>query len=361
MKRAVLLVCVCVVVAGIAFQRLDAHKPVTSKYTYWDDVYPIVKEHCGSCHAPGGIAPMSLLTYDGARPWAESIRLEVTTGHMPPWFGDPAVAPLKDAHKLSPRELDVVLTWVSGGTPPGTGKPVPEVQLKNAWRRGRPDMTFSLPAPFTLPAEKSEDTHEFVLQPANDRDRLIASADLLPGNATIVHDALIYTTGPNRDTPNVIATWVPGAAPVTPEPGAGFLWRAGEQLAVRIHYKKTWKFENKPATDRTTVGLYVVKGAGREVRSLPLPVSETAGTLVDDDVRTLAVRVADAPSDVGVRVEAVRPDGSRVPLSGFSTRAGWDQRYWLARPATVPKGTRINVTTTGAPPGALRVWLDVIK
>ena len=87
-RRAVLaLVAVCVVcgVPDWLVQRVDAHKPVTSKYTYWEDVYPIVKEHCGSCHAPGGIAPMSLLTYDAARPWAESIRLELTAGHMPPW------------------------------------------------------------------------------------------------------------------------------------------------------------------------------------------------------------------------------------------------------------------------------------
>ena len=163
--------------------------------TYSEDVYPIVKEHCGSCHAPGGVAPMSLLTYEAARPWAESIRLELTAGHMPPWFGDPSVAPLKDVHKLSPRDVDVVLTWVSGGTPPGPGKPVPEVAIKSVWRRGRPDMTFSMPAPFTLPADRSEDTREFVLQTSNDRDRLIAAADLLPGNPSIVHDAMIYTTG----------------------------------------------------------------------------------------------------------------------------------------------------------------------
>jgi mono/diheme cytochrome c family protein len=338
-------------------QRLDAHKPVTSKYTYWDDVYPIVKEHCGSCHAPGGIAPMSLLTYDAARPWAESIRLELTAGHMPPWFGDPAVAPLKDVHKLSPRDLDVVLTWVSGGTPPGTGKPVPEAAIRGAWRRGKPDMAFSLPSPFLLPAEKSEDTREFVLQASNDRDRLIAAADLLPGNATIVHDALIYTTGSQSAESKVIAAWVPGLAPTNTGANAGFLWRAGEQLAVRIHYKKTWKYENKPASDRTTVGLYLLKGAGRDVRSLPLPLS---GVVVDEDVQALSVRSADAPSDVAVRIDAVRPDGSRLPISGFSTRLGWDQRYWLARPATVPKGTRFDVTTTGATPGPLRLWLDVV-
>ena len=360
-RRAVLaLVAVCVVCGAPDWlvQRVDAHKPVTSKYTYWEDVYPIVKEHCGSCHAPGGIAPMSLLTYDAARPWAESIRLELTAGHMPPWFGDPSVAPLKDTHKLSPRDLDVVLTWVSGGTPPGTGKPVAETPVRNTWRRGRPDMTFALPETVTLPAGKSEDTRDFVLQATNDRDRLIAAADVLPGNATIVHDALIYTTtGSDGATPNVIAAWVPGLAPASPGASTGFLWRAGEQLAVRIHYKKTWKYENKPASDRATVGLYLLKGAGRDVRSLPLPLS---GILVDQDLQALAVRSADGPSDVDVRIAAVRPDGSRLPIGGFSTRSGWDQRYWLARPATVPKGTRLDVTTTGAAPGALRLWIDVV-
>jgi mono/diheme cytochrome c family protein len=357
-RAALLATFACALVAGIAHQPLDAHKPVTSKYTYWDDVYPIVKEHCGSCHAPGGVAPMSLMSFDSARPWAESIRLELTAGHMPPWFGDPGVAPLKDVHKLSPRDIDVVLTWVSGGTPPGTSKPIPEAAIKGAWRRARPDVTFGLPAPFTLPADKSEDTHEFVLQASNDRDRLIAAADLLPGNATIVHDAVIYTAGSGSAAPNVIAAWVPGLAPVSPGANAGFLWRAGEQLAVRIHYKKTWKFENKPASDRSTVGLYLLKGSGRDVRSLSLPLS---GVVVDEDIQALAVRSADAPSDVDVRVAAVRPDGSRLSISGFSTRSGWDQRYWLARPAAMPKGTRFEVTTTGAMPGPLRLWLDVVK
>ena len=74
-----------VAVLAAAITHLDAHKPVTSKYTYTEDVYPIVKEHCGGCHVTGGIAPMSLMTYDEARPWAESIRLELTSGHMPPW------------------------------------------------------------------------------------------------------------------------------------------------------------------------------------------------------------------------------------------------------------------------------------
>ncbi len=55
-------------------QRGEAHKAITSKYTYNDDVFPIVRAKCGNCHVDGGVAPMSLMTYEEAFPWAESIR-----------------------------------------------------------------------------------------------------------------------------------------------------------------------------------------------------------------------------------------------------------------------------------------------
>ena len=63
----------------------DAHKPITSPYTYNDDVFPILRDRCGRCHVPGGVAPMSLMTYKDAYPWGESIRTELIAGHMPPW------------------------------------------------------------------------------------------------------------------------------------------------------------------------------------------------------------------------------------------------------------------------------------
>jgi mono/diheme cytochrome c family protein len=362
---------------GVMFvQPAGAHKPVTSKYTFTEDVYPIVSRACGACHAPGGVAPMSLLTYDEARPWAESIRLELASGHMPPWFGNPSVAELKDSHKLSPRDLDVVLTWVTGGTPRGPENASPAGTVKsaaprlgpgkNGWRRGRPDVTLIMPASFSLPAGQSEDTQEVILETAHDRDRFISAADLLPGNPAIVHDALIFvrnTGGGDR----VVAAWLPGSVPVAAGAGVGFLWRAGEQLGVRIHYKKTWKFENKVAADRSTVGLYLMKTAGRSVRSVDLPSS---GAVIDEDSQALAVMVVGNgiaagdtnASDVDdVLIEAVRPDGSRVPVIGFGVRAGWNQRYWLASPLTLPKGTRLDVKTAGIAPSSIRLSLDVVR
>ena len=343
-------------------QSASAHKPVTSKYTYTEDVYPIVSRACGACHAPGGVAPMSLLTYDEARPWAESIRLELASGHMPPWFGDPGFAALRDPHKLSPRDLDVVLTWVTGGTPRGEiSRRAKGSAVRSVWRRGRPHVTAQMPASFTLPAGKAEDTQEFVLETARDRDRFIAAADLLPGNPAIVHDAVIFVRTPDGARETVLATWLPGSTPVTSRRRHRFPWRAGEQLGVRIHYKKTWKFENKPASDRSTVGLYLTNAPVRDVRRLELLAT---GVVLDEDAQALAVvalRNPGAPADVDVRIEAVRADGSRTPVVGFLARPGWDQRYWLARPLTLPKGTRLDVKTTGAALSALRLSLDIVR
>jgi hypothetical protein len=112
--------------------------------------------------------------------------------------------------------------------------------------------------------------------------------------------------------------------------------------------------------------VYLLKGAGRDVRSLPIPLSGlsglsgVSGAVIDEGIQALALRSVDAPSDVAVRIEAVSPDGSRLPIGGFSTRSGWDQRYWLERPAALPKGTRVDVITTGAPTGSLRLWIEYL-
>ena len=41
--------------------------------TYAKDVAPILQENCQVCHQPGSIGPMSLMTYEEVRPWAELI------------------------------------------------------------------------------------------------------------------------------------------------------------------------------------------------------------------------------------------------------------------------------------------------
>ena len=56
-----------------------------AEVTYTEDVAPIFVDRCGSCHRPDGMAPMSLLSFESARPWARAIQREVTSRRMPPF------------------------------------------------------------------------------------------------------------------------------------------------------------------------------------------------------------------------------------------------------------------------------------
>src|ERR1700716_3220914 len=69
--------------------------------TYSKDVAPILYKNCTSCHRPGEIAPMSLLTFKDARPWIKSIGTKVSSGVMPPWHADPANGPFLNDRRLS--------------------------------------------------------------------------------------------------------------------------------------------------------------------------------------------------------------------------------------------------------------------
>ena len=57
--------------------------------TFNKDVLPVLQKNCQGCHRPGEVAPMSLLTYSDARPWAKAIKTAVLSRKMPPWFADP--------------------------------------------------------------------------------------------------------------------------------------------------------------------------------------------------------------------------------------------------------------------------------
>ncbi len=59
--------------------------------TYAKHVAPILQEKCQVCHQPNSVAPMSLLTYEDARPYAELMKYKVENRIMPPWHIDRTV------------------------------------------------------------------------------------------------------------------------------------------------------------------------------------------------------------------------------------------------------------------------------
>ena len=83
--------------------------------TFNKDVLPILENNCQTCHRPGGIGPMSLLTYESARPWAKAIKAAIVSKQMPPWFADPHYGEFRNAPKLTEADIHTLAAWVDSG------------------------------------------------------------------------------------------------------------------------------------------------------------------------------------------------------------------------------------------------------
>ncbi len=120
--------------------------------TFSKDVAPILQAKCQACHQPNSIAPMSLMTFQEARPWARSMKERVSSRQMPPWHIDKSVGiqSFKNDMSLSDEQIDTIVRWVDGGAPQGDPKDLPPAKppvTSNEWQGvlngyGPPDLVI---------------------------------------------------------------------------------------------------------------------------------------------------------------------------------------------------------------------------
>jgi len=340
----------------MAITGVEAHKAVTSKYTYNDDVFPILRDKCGSCHTDGGSAPMSLLTYNengGAVAWAESIREMLIAEAMPPWYADPTGPAVKNQHSLSPRELDIIITWAVGGTPRGDNKTLAAVPAHAQWTLGEPDQTLQMPKDHTIGPSVVEDDLDVMIPTKLAEEKWVKAVDLLPGNPSLVRRAFISVeNGP------MLAVWEPGDKAVAAPDGSAFRIPANANLRLQIHYKKPWQDEQESKSDRSTIGLYFTAAppSGKAIQTVTVDGPKGEGDALEPRTftgtmsaagRVLALRPSLDQAYGAVEVTALGANGHRVPLLKLrAPRPEWPRRYWLADPIELPAGAKIEVKAT---------------
>lgn len=124
----------------------------TGAITFSKDIAPILQRSCQHCHRPDSFAPMSLLTYEEARPWARAMKNRTTLrnerGAMPPWFieKDIGIQHFKDDPSLSDAEVAAIATWADNGAPRGDPADLPPPKFvpgeDDGWRIGEPDLVL---------------------------------------------------------------------------------------------------------------------------------------------------------------------------------------------------------------------------
>src|SRR6266850_1445717 len=141
--------------------------------TFTKDVAPILQERCQVCHRVGTFAPMSLVTYEQARPWARSIKQKVLAREMPPWFIDKnvGVQHFSNDVSLTEQEMATIAKWVDNGAPQGNP----------ADMRLPPDVIVKAKAPDQWP--------DILVDPGLTEDRYIQGVQIIPakGHKVIHH------------------------------------------------------------------------------------------------------------------------------------------------------------------------------
>jgi hypothetical protein len=116
--------------------------------TFTKDIAPILQRSCQNCHRPQAIAPMSLITYEDARPWASAIKRKTVLREMPPWFIEKniGIQKFKDDPSLSDEEIATLAKWTDTGAPRGNSADMPPPRQfadGTAWSIGTPDLIVS--------------------------------------------------------------------------------------------------------------------------------------------------------------------------------------------------------------------------
>jgi len=228
-------------VAGTAF----AQTPAQDQATFAKDVAPIFQSHCQTCHRPNNIAPMSLLTYQDARPWARAIKQQVVQRNMPPWFEDRAVGiqKFKNDPSLTDQEISTIAKWVDGGAPMGNPADLPPPRKfddSDRWHIGKPDVVITLKKDVLV---KSGQADQWLDLPTEDpgirTDRYIQAVEVKPiKGVKVVHHAVASMKGPDDDSvqgSQHLEEYAVGKfGDIFPD-GTGMLMKAGTQIMMNVH------------------------------------------------------------------------------------------------------------------------------
>ena len=330
--------------------------------TFTKDVAPIFYKNCAYCHRPGEIAPMSLMTYKDARPWAKSIREKVLDGTMPPWHADPHYGSFKNDRRLSKTDVDKIIAWVDGGAQEGNSKDLPPPpQFTEGWQIGKPDVVLSMTKEYEVPAEGVVNYQYFLVPTGFTEDRWIQAAEVRPGNRAVVHHVIVFVVGPEAarqrgglfrqgGVEGLVGT-APGEAPTVLPDGVGRLVKAGSTLVLQMHYTPNGTAQK----DRTSVGIVFSRK--------PIEKASTGGAAMnrwfaipagDENYAVRAVYTFKEDSHIinlmphmhlrgkDFEYRLIYPDGtSKIVLAVPRYSFNWQTRYEFKEPVAAPKGSRL--------------------
>jgi hypothetical protein len=367
----------------------------TKPVTFSKDVAPIFQAKCQDCHQPNSIAPMSLVTYQDARPWARAIKERVAARQMPPWHIDRSVGvqKFKNDMSLSDEQLDTIVRWVDGGALQGDPKDLPPPKplvTDNEWQAvrdgfGPPDLVIRS-SEYTMLAQHQDVWYRPMSDIPLTEPRWAKLVEIRPTNLKgrrIIHHAIAYlvlnndpeavnigtANGPDRfggadDLVNrrpQLMEWAIGKGYDLFRPDTGKLILPGEKISWDQHIHAV----GEEITAGSEIGIwfypkgqepkkrsYLVGFTGLRQRGfLDIPPNSIVATEGFTVLKENALITNFQPHfhlrGKAMQVEAILPDGSTQILSYVGNfNFNWMTNYIYddAAAPVLPKGTVIHVS-----------------
>jgi hypothetical protein len=372
------LVGACITAIGVVSMASRPNAADEPTPTFTKDVAPIFYKSCVNCHRPGQVAPMSLLTYETARPWARSIKDRTSRREMPPWHVDESVgiADYKDDPSLSEAEIRTIARWADGGAPmgnPADQPRTPTFQADEEWSIGKPDLVIEAPK-YLVKANMADWFGSFYVDSGLTEDRWVKAIEVKPGDKRVVHHTIVYSLqddeeelkmfvpereqdGFNRNAGTRLIEYAIGNLGDVYDDGTARLVKAG----ARIHFSAHYHAIAEDVTEQTRVGIvfypkgykpkYIIQNKLMGASNLDIPPG-------DPDVRNDAYFTLKRPAKLllfqphmhyrgkAMAIEAIYPD-RRVELLSYVPRFDvmWQVTYAYKNPPVFPAGTVLHQTS----------------
>ena len=280
MRVSTTLAGVCALVLAAGGAQVAAAEAAEGVPTFTKDIAPILYENCVACHRPDHLAPMSLITYEDARPWARAVKAKVLAREMPPWGADSNVRAYRNDASLAQTEIDTIAAWVDGGAVKGNDSDLPDVpQFAEGWSIGEPDLIFTMLEPFRVPADGTV-PYSYVTVPTNlPEDTWISAYEFRPGDRRVLHHVIPIVLEDDgkpataevkarRDRSRTpargarVGGYVPNRLGTVFEDGVAVKLPAGADIEAQMHYTTI----GEEVYDQSSWGVVLAKGPGASVR-----------------------------------------------------------------------------------------------
>jgi len=347
--------------------------------TFTKDVAPIFQRSCQNCHRPESNAPMSLITYEDARPYARSIRAKTASRLMPPWHVERniGIQKFKDDPSLTEQEIATIAAWVDQGAQKGDMAHMPPPRTfadDDVWHIGKPDLIVEIPQPHVVPASGPDVWIDYIADSGLLEDRYVQAVETKPGPGarTVMHHLLTYLIQDVPDSEKLVGqedvrqqqteTFLNEYAvgkngDILPQ-NTGKLMKAGAKVRFNIHYHSS----GRETVDRSRVGIkFYPKGYVPKYHQISLQIASANSELdipagvvsrsdgyyrFDKPVQVTAIQAH--MHNIGKRMclEAILPNNTTQQLNCIGWDFNWHKVYNYADEVSplLPAGTVIHST-----------------